>query len=162
MFKCSVKIDENLQKEINRKMWIYSLILTIIGLVGLCVYVVLSVKYDNAWTETLLWVMAFSFGFGISFIVSIKKTNKKVSMNNYTDNLEINEEYIFATTTKNEDVISTIKIYYKDLIKIKETERFLVLYVTKINALIIPKNSFNPEEISTIKLWIYSAKKKTS
>lgn len=163
MFKCSVKIDENLQKEINRKMWTYSLILTIVGSIGLCLYFVLGVKYDNAWTEVLLWVTAVAFGFGITYLFTIKNINKKAASKGLTDEIELFEEYANVTTVKNNETISTMKVYYKDLIKTRDTENYFLLYINKASALTIPKQAFTSEEISTIKLWVNSAKtKKTS
>lgn len=160
MFKCSVKIDENLQKEINQKMWVTSLILTIVGSIGLCVYIILGTFFENIFLELFLWCVAFMFGFGLVFLITINKTNKKASGLNITDEFEINEEFVNLTTMKNNGVISTAKIYYKDIIKIRETENYLVLYLNKASALTIPKKSFSEEDYSTVKLWVYSAKQR--
>ena len=70
MFKCSVKIDESLQKEVNEKMWITSLIATIVGAIGLGAYIVLATFFDNFLLDILLWVMAFIFGFGVVFFTN--------------------------------------------------------------------------------------------
>ena len=162
MLKCSVKIDENLQKEINKKMWITSLILTIVGSIGLGLYIILGSFFEHVLLELLLWVTAFMFGFGLTFLITINKTNAKAASNGLIDEIELFEEYSNITTIKNEEVIATAKIYHKDLIKIKETENYLVLYVNKASAIAIPKKQFNPQDYSTIKLWVNQAKLKNT
>ena len=42
MLKCSVKIDQNLQRELNEKAWIYSLISLIVGAIGLLSYIIVG------------------------------------------------------------------------------------------------------------------------
>ena len=160
MFKCSVKIDESLQKEVNEKMWITSLIATIVGAIGLGAYIVLATFFDNFLLDILLWVMAFIFGFGVVYLVIIRKINKKSVSNETTDELEIYEEYIDLSTIKNNEVVVTLKTYYKDLLKVKEIKNYLLLYINKSGALAIPKDAFTPEEFSTIKLWVNSARMK--
>ena len=162
MFKCSVKIDEKLQNEVNEKMWIVSLISTIVGAIGLGAYIILATFFDNLLLEILLWVMAFSFGFGITYMITIKRINKKSVSNDATDELEIFEEYVNLTTIKNNEVIVSLKTYYKDLYKIRETKNYLLLYINKSSALAIPKQAFTTEEYSTIKLWVNQAKFKNT
>ena len=53
MFKCSVEIDEKLQNEVNEKMWITSLVSTIVGAIGLGAYIILSIFFDNLLLEIL-------------------------------------------------------------------------------------------------------------
>jgi len=156
--KCTVKIDENVQRELNDQMWVVSLISLIVGSVGLASYIVISVFVESVWLELLLWPMAFAFGVGLTLLISIKKINKKSVQNNLIDNLEIEEDYVVSTTMKNGEIISTLKTYYKDLLKVKETENFLFLYINKASAVPIPKQSFSPEEFSLIKLWVNSAR----
>ena len=160
MFKCSVKIDESLQKEVNEKMWITSLIATIVGAIGLGAYIVLATFFDNFLLDILLWVMAFIFGFGVVYLIIIRKINKKSVSNETTDELEIYEEYIDLSTIKNNEVVVTLKTYYKDLLKVKEIKNYLLLYINKSGALAIPKDAFTPEEFLTIKLWVNSARMK--
>ena len=83
MFKCSVKIDEKLQREINEKSWLLNLILTIVGSVGLGVYIIVGTFVEYAWMDILLWVFAIMFGFGLVMVISIRKINKKSAENNF-------------------------------------------------------------------------------
>ena len=160
MFKCSVKIDESLQKEVNEKMWLTSLVSTIIGAIGLGAYIILEVFFESILLDIFLWVMAFSLGFGITYLIIIRNINKKSVTNETTDELEIYEEYINLSTIKDNEVIVSMKTYYKDLMKVREIKNYLLLYLNKSGALAIPKDAFTPEEFSTIKLWVNSARMK--
>ena len=114
--KCSVNIDEKLQKELNEKTFIWSLISLIVGSIGLGAYIIIGTFYENIILEMLLWVFAFAFGIGLSLLIAINKINKKIRQNNQIDELEFFEDHFTSTTTKNGEVISTNKIYYKDLL----------------------------------------------
>ena len=158
--KCSVKIDEKLQKELNEKTWLNGLIFTIIGAIGLGLYIIIGTFIENIILEIFLWVFAFLLAYGVFILILVKMTNKKSVNNNLTDEIELFEEYLIESTRKNDEVISTNKIYYKDLLKIRETENFLFLYPNKVSAVPISKKEFTSEEFSTIKLWVNSAKVK--
>lgn len=160
MFKCLVKIDEKLQREINEKSWLINLILTIVGSIGLGVYIVVGAFVDYAWMDIILWVFAIIFGYGLVMIITIRKINKKSASNNFTNEIELSEDSVSLSTLKNDEIIGTLKTYYKDLVKIRETENYLVLHINKQSAIPVPKKEFKPEELSTIKLWINSAKQK--
>lgn len=156
--KCTVKIDENLQKELNFKSWLIYLIFTIIGSVGLLAYIVIGMFTESQVLEFILWISAFAFAFGIVMILSIKKINKKAIANGFIDTLEFEQDFCIEKTSKNDEVISTLKVYYKDLIKLRETKNYLFLYVNQAGAIPLPKNAFSNEEFETIKSWIDNAR----
>ncbi len=160
MFKCSVKIDLDLQKEVNRKSFISNLVMTILGAVGLGFYIVFSLFFESVILEVFLWISAFMLAYGIMLMIMINLTNKKSASNNYIDNIELVEDYLIISTIKNEEVISNSKVYYKDLTKIRETENYLLLYINRASVVPIPKRSFSPEDYSKIKVMVYSAKQK--
>lgn len=75
--KCTVKIDEKLQKELNFKSWLIHLITTIVGIVGLLAHIVISMFSESKLLEFLLWISAFVFVYGLIMLLVIKKINKK-------------------------------------------------------------------------------------
>lgn len=158
MFKCSYSVDLKMQKEINAKTSLFSLVFTIISSIGLIVYIFLP--NENYYTELLLWSSSIIFGFSIVLYINLKRINKKTSKNNFINEVELNEDHLVSKSTQNGELISTIKVYYKDLLKIRETTNYLVLYVNKVSAVPIPKQDFSSEELSTIKVWIASLNSK--
>lgn len=157
--KCRVTVNEKLQKELNEKIWLTGLIMTIVGAIGLGLYAILSTFFgDKLIFEMLFWVMVFVFALGVTYLFLVKSANKRALNNNYTDEIELFEEYCVVQTLKNEEVVGTLKVYYKDLIKVKETENYLFLYPNKMVATSIPKSEFSAEDFSKIKLWVHSAR----
>ena len=71
----------------------------------------------------------------------------------------LNEEFMEVSSIKNGEVIGTSKIYYKDLVKVKETENYLFLYPNKTQAFAISKK-ISTEELSLLKVWVHSSKVK--
>lgn len=158
MLKCSVKIDDKLQKELNQKMKNRFMIAFIVSLVGLVAYVAVSMFVEYKWLDVLLWVFAIIFGYSLVMIITINKINKKTAGNNLSSQLEINEDFMIIISFKNNIQFATTKIFYKEIIKVKETENYLFLYPDKSQAFPIPKSEFTSEEFSLIKVWVYSAK----
>ena len=156
--KCVVNINLKIQKELNYSMWIKGVVFTIIGSLGMLSYIAITMFIENVWMEVFLWVMAFIFAIGLIYLISIKKTNKQVLQANIKSEIDIQEEFVTFSSIKNNEIVSTNKCYYKDLIKIKETDNYLFLYINKFSAIPIPRNSFSAEEYSLIKLWVNSSK----
>ena len=76
-----------------------------------------------------------------------RKLNKKLEQ-------QENEDFDkYLEKVKEENII-------EEPIKIKETDNYLFLYPNKVSAVPIPKKEFSPEELSTIKVWVNSAKVK--
>ncbi len=159
MFKCVIKIDEKTLKDINRNAWVLSLILTIVGAIGLLLYIVIGMFFDNIILEATLWISAIVFAGGLVYMFLINQTNKKNGQQNIINEMQIYEDNIFVRAIKNNEEISTQKFYFKDIYKIKENEKYFILYINKFTALPILKESFSKEDMATIKVWVYSAKK---
>ena len=98
---------------------------------------------------------------GLTIFVSINKVNKNASAKNMTDNIELQENFLVEETVVNNEAVSTNKVYYKDILKIKETENYLFLYINKASAVPIPKKEFSCEEFSQIKFWVNADKIKS-
>lgn len=157
--KCRVQINEKLQKELNEKIWLTGLIMTIVGAIGLGLYVIVSAFFgEKLIIEMLFWAVLFVFALGVTYLFLVKSANKRALKDIKTDEIELFEDCYVEQTLKNEEVVGTMKVYYKDLIKVKETENYLFLYPNKMVASAIPKSEFSAEDFSKIKLWIHSAR----
>jgi len=158
--KYSVKVDRELQEEVNKTLKRNCLIMVIIGAIGLVAYIAISMFIEHFLLEIFLWIFAGLLGVGVCLLIVINKTNKKAADNNFIGEYELFEEYLIVNTFKNDEQVSTIKLYYKDVIKIKETENYIFLYPNKQIAYPIAKKKLLPEELSMVKLWINAARLK--
>ena len=158
--KYSLKVDRELQEELNKTLKRNSLIMIIIGAIGLVAYIAISMFIEHYFLEMLLWLFVGLCGIGVGLLIVVNKTNKKVVDNNLVGEYELFEEYLIINTLKNDEQISTMKFYYKDIVKIKETESYIFLYPNKQIAYPIAKKKLLPEELSIAKLWINTARLK--
>ena len=149
MFKTSVKIDRNVNQEINRKLKLGYLIGTIIGAMGLVAYIFLP--FENKYMEYLLWISGFVFAFSLIFFISFNKVMNKASLNVLINEVEINQDHCVSTIIKGSEVISTLKLYYKEILKAKETANYLVLYINNVNVVVIAKKDLSLEDLKLIK-----------
>ncbi len=158
MKKCFVKLDENVQKEMNKNIWILSLFTFIVGCVGLVSYIVIAYFFIGLWVDIYLVGMFVIFVFGLTFFICANWMNKKTLINNYYLEVEIYENYFVSITMNGEDVVASINIKYEDVVKFKETKNYFFMFLNKKIAVPILKSSFSKEDISTIKVWVNTSK----
>ncbi len=158
--KYSIEINESLQKELNKSLKRNCKLAMIIGIIGLAFYIAITMFVEHFILEVLSWVFIALAGGGIGLLIVIKTTNKKASERKLIGHYELFEDHMFVVTEKEGIQISSIKLFYKDVVKIKETENFIFLYADKQTAFPIQKNKLSPEDLSTAKLWINSHKTK--
>ncbi|MBQ7798145.1 MAG: YcxB family protein [Clostridia bacterium] len=152
--KCSCEINQEVQIELNKKAKRNSIIALIVGLVGLLVYICIPTSVEYFLLEILLWVSSFIFVFGIVFLVTINKANKKVIANKITAEFELEEGYMIVNSIKNGEQINSSKVYYKDIVKIRETEHYIFLYPNRQMAYPLPKSKLTNEEVTTLRSWL--------
>ena len=154
--KYTCEINQQLQTELNKNSKRNSIIATIIGIAGLIAYIALSMWKELLVFEIMLWVSACLFGCGLVYIATINKANKRASSLKIVGEYQLEETFMFITAFKDGEQIGSSKTYYKDLIKIRETENYLFLYPNRQIAYPVPKNKLTPEELSMVKLWVGS------
>jgi hypothetical protein len=150
MFTTKTKIDVEVQKELSKKIYKNSLIALIVGAVGLAVYIVLGTIFENYWLDLLL-VFAIPFGFGLVFIITIKKLMKKVEDINQINEYVFEEVFVNVSTIRNGESVGTAKIYYKDLVKSKETQNYIYMYINKSAALPVKKENLTQDELIVLR-----------
>lgn len=160
--KCKVKIDRKVQDELNKNIQIVSIICLIVGVIGLIAYIVLGaiIESEPFWIEFFL---AFSapFAFGLVMLVINANNKKKVEKAVIEDAFDFQEEFMMVESSKNGEVVSNLKFYYKEIIKVKETNNYLFLYPNKASAFAIPKHDLSEDELNTLKGWVKIAREKS-
>lgn len=146
MFKTATVINSEVQKEILKKAYIIWLTALIVGIIGLVAYIVLGIIFPNVSELDLLLFFSMPFGFGLVFVLTIKKQIKSVQTLNQVNTYEFFEDHVVVSTVRNMEVVGSVKIYYKDLTKSKETEKYFLLYLNNVSVLPIKKDGLKPEE----------------
>lgn len=146
MFKTATVINSEVQKEISKKAYIIWLTALIVGVIGLVTYIVLGTIFPDVSELDLLLFFSMPFGFGLVFVLTIKKQIKSVEKLNQINTYEFFEDHVVVSTVRNMEVVGSVKVYYKDLTKSKETEKYFLLYLNNVSVLPIKKDGLKPEE----------------
>ncbi len=146
MFKTATVINSEVQKEISKKAYIIWLTALIVGVIGLVAYIVLGTIFPDVSELDLLLFFSMPFGFGLVFVLTIKKQIKSVQTLNQVNTYEFFEDHVVVSTVRNMEVVGSVKIYYKDLTKSKETEKYFLLYLNNVSVLPIKKDGLKTEE----------------
>ena len=146
MFKTATVINSEVQKEISKKAYIIWLTALIVGIIGLVAYIVLGTIFPDVSELDLLLFFSMPFGFGLVFVLTIKKQIKSVQTLNQVNTYEFFEDHVVVSTVRNMEVVGSVKIYYKDLTKSKETEKYFLLYLNNVSVLPIKKDGLKTEE----------------
>lgn len=146
MFKTATVINSEVQKEISKKAYIIWLTALIVGIIGLVAYIVLGTIFPDVSELDLLLFFSMPFGFGLVFVLTIKKQIKSVQTLNQVNTYEFFEDHVVVSTVRNMEVVGSVKVYYKDLTKSKETEKYFLLYLNNVSVLPIKKDGLKPEE----------------
>lgn len=150
MITIQTEIDEKSQKSLTKISKIVYLTLMIIGAIGLLLYLALGTIYENPYLDVLL-LFAIPFGFGLVFYITINKNIKKMTENKFTNEYTFNNDFMNIASVKNGEIVGTQKLYYKDIVKVKENDEYIFIYPNKFNAFILKKSNASEEELTTIK-----------
>jgi hypothetical protein len=146
--KYTCKINLELQEELNRKNKKKFTSMMIAGIMGLVGYVVFSMLFDEGLLLTCLLVSAsILFGFGLIFRRVVDKSNKDNALKNIEDTYEIFDDHLTVESFTNGEKTVSVKTYFKDIVKIDETENYFFLYPNKLSAYPVPKKEFSPEDL---------------
>lgn len=149
MLKTKTTVDIKVQLELTRKNKITSIIMLIIGIIGLTAYIVLGTIWeDKLWVEMFLF-FAIPFSVGIVVLVGINKTNKRI-LNNKSINeneFEFHENHVDVVTIRDGEIIGNAKLFYKDLHNVKETKNYVFIFISNVAALPIDKNNLSQNQL---------------
>lgn len=156
--KIRTKITKQTQNELTKTAQITYLIMTIIGAIGLFAYIVLG-TITNANVEFML---AFSvpFAFGLVFYITIKKQIKNIPSSINVNVYDIFEDHLTIKSITNGEEVGNNKVYYKDIIKRKETKNYIFLYPNKVNAFPIAKEELSDAELTELRAILKMPQKK--
>ena len=150
MIKTRTEINKEVQYQFSKKTLIVSIILMIVGAIGLLTYVVLSAIFDYKGLSFLI-LFSVPFGLGVSFLLTVKKIIKSTEKNPFVNEYEFEDTFVNVSSIKNNEVIATQKLYYKDIVKIKENDKYIHIFITPTTAFVVDKVNTNSDDINEIK-----------
>ena len=153
--KVETRLDENVQKEFMAKTFIVSLVCLILGSVGIVAYLTWDILSEfiaiKAPSFVLLVVFACAFAFGLVFVISRNKVVKKARTENKKEVYEFFNNYVVANDYLNGEQVATVKIYYNQIIKRKETKNYIFFFVQATAACPVSKAGLTEGELNAIR-----------
>ena len=145
--KYKTEFNQAMQKELNSKSKKINKTLMIIGAIGLLAYIVIGTILEEEvwWCEALL-VFALPFSFGLILLITINKQEKKAVFSNQYNVYEFNDDFLNAETYSKGECTSKVKFYYKDIVRVKETDNYLFLFIQIKHAFPVLKSGFEAGE----------------
>lgn len=160
MIVCKTELDKEAQKALTRTFFILSLVSLIVGAIGLVLYIVLNIFLTSSYLDVLL-VCSLPFGFGLVYIIMINNIIERTSASKIVNEYTFENDYFMVSSIKNGEVVSTNKIYYKEINKIKEKDGYLLLYINLSNAYIIKEGNLSSENLTLLKAILKIGKNET-
>ena len=159
--KSLVKIDEDMIKSINSKMFKVGLLLTIFGSVIILLNIVLSIGFElikfNIWVVALFVIPT---GLGCLMLHTYFKAKTIARKNVREIESEFFDDHFESRVINNGEIIATQKISYNGVVKVKEDAKYLFIYSSPHTFVPVGKNNFTTEQLSQIKLLINQDKAK--
>lgn len=143
MFSGKVKFNEQMQKELTFRSYVFSVLFTVVGAIGTLFYIVIGTIFEdiNSWFEALLFFPGI-MAIGIILLVFYNKAMKKIKSTDTQNNYEFFEDHFIISTIRNGENIGSAKIYYLEITKVKETKNYLFLFKGNAFAYPIEKQGF--------------------
>ncbi len=162
--KTSIVHDEKVYSELNKSMHnlgiLYIVCGAIIFVLGLLLIGITALEgLEDSSNFILIVVGAVFVVLGIFFLIMCSKSAKTALQYKRTQELEFFGDYLLEKGYTDGEHTSTNKIYYKWIVRVKETANFIFLYNTRATALAVDKNSLPPEELNTIRSLVGKAPK---
>lgn len=153
--KVETTLDEKAQKEFMAKLFIVSLVCLIIGSIGIAAYLVWDITAIILETYEpsifILFVVMLSFAFGLIFIISRNKVVKKARAEDKREEYEFFSNYLIANDYLNGEQVATVKIYYKQISKRRETKNYLFFFIQTNAACALSKEALTEGELNTVR-----------
>ncbi len=152
------KIDGKMQKELLMWQIVCSWILLGIGIAGLVVYIAVGVALDLKENYAILVPCSVVFAVGLVFVVSFNKIVKNAEVINKTNIYTFSQEFMQIETEYHGEIQESSKLYYSDILKIKETKNYIFVYPDSTKAFPIEKK--NVSDIDSLRRLLFSGQKK--
>lgn len=162
--KTSTVHDGKVYGELNRSMRnlgiLYIVCGAIIFVLGSVLFGISAFEGTDDGDYMVLIVVGLVFvALGIFFLVLCGRTAKTALELKRMEEAEFFVDYLIVKGYTDGEHTSTNKIYYKWIVKVKETDNYLFLYNTRVTAIAVDKNSLPSEELNTIRSLLGKAPK---
>lgn len=154
--KTTVKHSEKLYSELNRNVRNVGIMCLVVGglvvalgilLLGIDIY---EGRYDTD-SYIVIGLGAICLFLGIFYVIICKNAGKNALKMNRVQEVEFCDGYMMEWEYTDGELTSTNKVYYKWIVRFRETKNFLFLYNTRVTAVAVDKNGLPLNELNIIR-----------
>lgn len=146
------KLDENVNKELNRKNMLSWLIVLLIG-IGVTAFGVIATLFSllESFYCSLMMVIGMLFiTFSLICIIIILKMGKEQKNSNIELVYDFLKKYVILKRMENGTEIESEKIYYKYIIKTRKTKNYIYIYRSDKTVIPFCTRDVNLDDLKTI------------
>lgn len=143
-------LNKKVQIELSKQPKINSIIAIIVGTIGLLLYIVLSAFFESMLLNFML-LFAIPFSVGLTCLITINKTIEKFKNVDVLNKYVFESDFVTITSFKNNEQVGMSKVYYSQILKVKQTETFIFIYPNKTSAYPVVKQALSENELATLK-----------
>lgn len=148
--KTSTQLNERMHHQLNGASRGLGITLIVLGgLVLLAGFIILIASDNDA--LTLFIVGGVFLTVGIFTVVSQASMVKQIRQTNRVEEAEFFRDYLIVREYADGEHVSTVKIYYKWLVRVKETSNYLFLYNTRVTAVPVEKSTLPINELNAVR-----------
>lgn len=164
--RTSVRIGKELIERTGKPLRIILLVMLIVGAVGLVAWIAASATLESLYERgaysgdyslaesilnPLLWITTVLFTFGLIFSISLRLNAKKEFKVERENVYAFYERYFTVTDMREGEDLGTVKTYYADLARTRETKEFFLLYPNNATFFPVDKKLLKEEEIAALR-----------
>ncbi len=154
--KTSVKQDEKLYNELNKNLRTVGVICLVAGAVILaCGILIMGIDIYEGTEDSSTYIVfglgAMFLALGIIYVLMCKNAAKAALKMTRVEDVEFFGDYFIVREYTDGEHTATNKVYYKWIVRFRETKNYLFMYNTRVTAVAVDKNSIPPSELNTIR-----------
>lgn len=148
--KTSTQLNERMHNQLNGASRALGITLIVLGGLVLLAGFIILIASDN--DELTFFILGGVFLiFGIVTVVSQASMIKQIRQSNRVEEAEFFRDYLIVREYADGEHVSTVKIYYKWLVRVKETSNYLFLYNTRVTAVPVEKSTLPINELNAVR-----------
>lgn len=154
--KVITELNVQMQKELNCKLTIAGIILTVLGAIGAAAGLGWSIALffadsDNTLAMAVLILSAMCLVCGIIYLISVKKAQKTVMGAKKVDTCEFFSDFFEVKEFLNGEQVANVKIYNNQITKAKETKNYMFFYIHASAAYPVSKEGLTDAELERLR-----------
>ncbi len=153
--KYTTPLNLEMQRELNKKLKRFAVQMMVLGgiiaIVSIALHLLeVSSGEEEPFAFILILCGSVCFVLGLWMLLACKKQEKEIVAHPKYCEYEFGEDFLLVDVCTETERLSNAKLYFKDIVKVEETEHYLCLFTSANNTYPILKSAFEEGEKSLL------------